>query len=68
MQALAGLAALVTFACWVLTIIRAFKTDGVLWGLLSIFCGPLGFFWGWKNANRLDSEAAAKGEKLTPPA
>lgn len=67
MQALAGLLGLVSFACYVLTVIRAFKTDGTTWGILSL-CGLLGFFWGWKNAGRLDSEAEAKGEKLVPPA
>lgn len=67
MQAVAGLLSLVSLACWVLTIIRAFKTDGTMWGVLSI-CGIIGFFWGWKNAGKLDAEAEAKGEKLMPPA
>ncbi len=67
MQALAGLISLVGLAAWIITIIRAFKNAGVMWGLLSL-CGPLGFYWGWANSGKLDAEAAAKGEKLMPPA
>lgn len=67
MQALAGLIWLVGLAAYVITVIRAFKNSGVMWGLLSL-CGPLGFYWGWANSGKLDAEAAAKGEKLMPPA
>ena len=67
MQALVGLFGLVSLAAWILTIVRAFRNAGVMWGLLSL-CGPIGFFWGWANSGKLDAEAAAKGEKLLPPA
>ncbi|HRG95843.1 MAG TPA: hypothetical protein PLR99_06335 [Polyangiaceae bacterium] len=67
LQALAGLIWLVGLAAYVITVIRAFKNSGVMWGLLSL-CGPLGFYWGWANSGKLDAEAAAKGEKLMPPA
>ncbi len=61
---ISGIFGIVGLVCWIVTIIRAFKTDGVMWGLLSL-CSPIGFFWGWKNAGRLDAAAAAKGEKPT---
>lgn len=67
MQAVAGLFGLVSLVAWILTVVRAFKNAGVMWGLLSL-CGPIGFYWGWANSGKLDAEAAAKGEKLMPPA
>ncbi len=67
MQAVAGLVSFVGLVAWIITVIRAFKNSGVMWGVLSL-CGILGFYWGWTNANKLDAEAEAKGEKLMPPA
>lgn len=40
---IAGLASLV---CWIMTIIRMFKMEGALLGILSI-CGLIGFILGW---------------------
>lgn len=39
-----GLASLV---CWVMVLIKMFKTAGVLHGIIGIICGLYALIWGW---------------------
>ncbi len=42
----AGIGSLV---CWIIVLIRMFKTAGVLQGILGIICAIWAFVWGWMN-------------------
>ena len=40
-------------ACWVIVLIKMFKTEKPLIGILGILCGLWAFIWGWMNATKL---------------
>ena len=61
---LAGLANLITF---IYVLIRLFKEEGTGKGVLGLFCGIYTFWWGWKNATRLDMQDAERGTKGPVP-
>jgi hypothetical protein len=42
----AGLGSLV---CWIIVLIRMFKSAGVLQGIIGIICAIWAFIWGWMN-------------------
>ncbi len=58
--AVAGLANLITF---IIVLIRLFKEEGAGKGILGLICGIYTYWWGWKNATRLDMADAQAGKK-----
>jgi hypothetical protein len=44
-----GLASLV---CWIMVLIKIFKTEGPLYGILGIICSLYALVWGWMNADK----------------
>lgn len=49
-MSLAGLASL---ACWIMVLVKMFKTqESPLMGIIGIFCGLWAFIWGWMNAGK----------------
>ena len=57
---IAGLANLITF---IYVLIRLFKEEGAGKGILGLFCGIYTYWWGWKNATRLDMVDAERNTK-----
>lgn len=52
---LAGIGYLGIFVCWIMVLIKMFKTqESPLMGILGIFCGLWAFIWGWMNAAKYD--------------
>ena len=47
LMALVGLA---MFVCYIMVLIRLFKSAGALQGIIGIICGLWTFIWGWMNA------------------
>jgi len=41
-------------ACWVIVLIKMFKTEEPLHGIIAIFCGIYAFIWGWMKASTHD--------------
>lgn len=39
-------------ACWIIVLIKMFKTEKPLIGIIGIFCGLWAFIWGWMNATK----------------
>lgn len=52
--AVSTLAAFGAGICWIIVLIKLFRTQGVLRGILGIFCVFYSFIWGWANAGRLN--------------
>ncbi|BAU11576.1 hypothetical protein LEP3755_20750 [Leptolyngbya sp. NIES-3755] len=56
MDALLGLiilaAAITSFVCFILVLIKLFGDKGVGWGIFGIFCSIYTFIWGWQNIDR----------------
>ena len=51
LMSVAGLASL---ACWIIVLVKMFKTqESPLMGIIGIFCGLWAFIWGWMNAGKL---------------
>lgn len=44
-----GLGSLV---CWIMVLIKLFKAEGPLYGILGIICGLYALVWGWMNADK----------------
>jgi hypothetical protein len=40
-------------ACWVIVLIKMFKTEKPLIGILGILCNLWAFIWGWMNSSKL---------------
>jgi len=54
MLVLLSIAGIVSLVCWIMTIIRMFKIEGALLGILSI-CGLIGFIMGWVKVKEHES-------------
>ena len=39
--------------CWIIVLIKQFKTAGVVHGIIGIICSLWTFIWGWMNAGKL---------------
>jgi hypothetical protein len=39
-----------SLVCWIIVLIRMFKTAGVLQGIIGIICALWAFIWGWINS------------------
>ncbi len=42
-----------SIACWVIVLIKMFKTEKPLIGILGILCNLWAFIWGWMNSSKL---------------
>ncbi|MBD3387105.1 hypothetical protein GF407_19530 [candidate division KSB1 bacterium] len=49
MGALYYLLSIANLVCFILVLIKLFKKEGVLLGILGIICGLYTFIWGWIN-------------------
>lgn len=38
--------------CWIMVLIRMFKSAGALHGIIGILCSLYAFIWGWMNAGK----------------
>ncbi len=38
--------------CWIMVLIKIFKTEGPLYGILGIICNLYALVWGWMNADK----------------
>jgi hypothetical protein len=52
--AVVAIASLVSFVIFIMVLIRLFKENGALHGILGIFCGLYPFIWGWMKHRELD--------------
>ena len=41
-----------SLACWIMVLIKLFKAEGPLYGILGIICGLYALVWGWMNADK----------------
>lgn len=41
-----------SIACWIMVLIKMFKTEKPLIGVLGILCSLWAFIWGWMNAGK----------------
>ncbi|BDS05290.1 hypothetical protein NT6N_03300 [Oceaniferula spumae] len=60
---LAGIAILLwvgSVACWVMTLIKMFKSETTGIAVLGILCGLWAFIWGWKNAEKQNHQQIMK--------
>ena len=48
--ALMILTGIVSLVCWIMVLIKMFKSGNVGLGILSIFCQIVAFIWGWVKA------------------
>jgi len=39
-----------SLACWVIVLVKMFKTEKPLIGILGILCSLWAFIWGWMNS------------------
>ena len=53
MGILALVALLGCIVCWIIVLIKQFKTAGVVHGIIGILCSLWTFIWGWMNAGKL---------------
>jgi hypothetical protein len=54
---LAGAAGIVCLVCWILTLVKIFKSEnGVLHGVIGIICGLWAFIYGWMKADEMDNK------------
>lgn len=51
--ALLALGGIASLACWIIVLIKMFKTEKPLLGVLGILCSLWAFIWGWMNATKL---------------
>jgi len=42
-----------SLACWVIVLVKMFKTEKPLIGILGILCSLWAFIWGWMNSTKL---------------
>lgn len=50
---LVGVFGLVAFVCWIMVLVKMFKTqESPLMGIIGIFCSLWAFIWGWINAGK----------------
>ena len=50
---LATVGVLATLVCWIMVLIKMFKTqESPLMGIIGIFCSLWAFIWGWMNASK----------------
>ena len=50
-------ASLVSLVCWIITLVKIFKSEnGVLHGIIGIICGLWAFIWGWMKAGEMDNQ------------
>lgn len=50
---LVGVSGLVALVCWIMVLVKMFKTqESPLMGILGIFCSLWAFIWGWINAGK----------------
>lgn len=48
------IAGLTSFVCWIMVLIKMFKTESSpLMGIIGIICNLWAFIWGWMNAGKL---------------
>ena len=52
-QLLSALMSLGALICFIIVLIKLFKTEGALLGILGLICGLWTFIWGWMNAGKL---------------
>jgi len=50
---LVSIAGLGSLVCWILVLIKMFKTDKTLVAVLGIICPLWAFIWGWMNSAKL---------------
>ena len=48
MQLLSLAASIVCLVCWIMVLVKMFKTS-ILTGVLGFFCGLYAYIWGWMN-------------------
>jgi len=51
--ALLALGGIGSIICWIIVLIKMFKNEKPLIGVLGIFCGLWAFIWGWMKASTL---------------
>ncbi|BCU78195.1 hypothetical protein [Luteolibacter sp. LG18] len=49
---LLSLGGLGLLACWIIVLIKMFKTEKPLLGIIGIFCGLWAYIWGWMNSGK----------------
>jgi hypothetical protein len=50
---LASVGGLVALICWIMVLVKMFKTqESPLMGIIGIFCSLWAFIWGWMNASK----------------
>ena len=54
MQILSGLFGLANFVCFIMVVVKLFKQEGTMKGILGVICGIYTFIWGWINASKLN--------------
>ncbi len=54
MQILLGLTGLGNLACLIMVVIKLFKQEGTMKGILGVICGLYTFIWGWINSSKLN--------------
>lgn len=42
-----------SIACWIMVLIKMFKTEKPLIGILGVLCSLWAFIWGWMNSKKL---------------
>ncbi len=55
MPLLLMLAWLVSFVCYIIVLVKIFKSGNTVAGVLGLFCGPIAFIVGWMQHDDLDS-------------
>lgn len=53
MLAVVGIAQVVSLVLWIVILIKMFKNEGALKGILGFFCGIYAFAWGWMKHKQL---------------
>ena len=44
---------LTSLICFILVVVKMFRTAGVVQGIIGLICGIWAFIWGWMNAGKL---------------
>ena len=52
-QLLSALMSLGALICFIIVLVKLFKTEGALQGIIGLICGLWTFIWGWMNAGKL---------------
>lgn len=50
MQIVLGIASLVNFVVALIVLVKLFQKEGLMKGVLGLFCMIYTFYWGWKNS------------------